>query len=84
MNEIVPGLWLGSRPGVSKIPKLNFNKIRAILTIDLQPLPAEVFSSFRLMYIAANDTPYENLLKYFEKAIRFIDENLESGILVHW
>ncbi|KAM7542901.1 hypothetical protein Aperf_G00000018566 [Anoplocephala perfoliata] len=83
MNEVIPGLWLGSRPEVSNIPRLHFSKIGAILTVDLKPLPAETFSSFKLMYIAANDTPYENLLKSFEKAIKFIDENLEPGILVH-
>lgn len=84
MNEILPGLWLGKRPEVSTIPNLHSNKISSILTIDRTPLPAGAFSSFKVMFLPANDTPYDNLLKYFEKSINFIEKNIESGVLVHW
>lgn len=84
MNEILPGLWLGKRPEVANIPTLHSNKINCILTIDRTPLPAGAFSSFKIMFLPANDTPYDNLLKYFEKSINFIEENIESGVLVHW
>ncbi|KAM3174755.1 hypothetical protein ACTXT7_009885 [Hymenolepis weldensis] len=35
------------------------------------------------MFLPANDTPYDNLLKYFEKSINFIEKNIGSGVLVH-
>ncbi|CDS37796.1 dual specificity protein phosphatase 12 [Echinococcus multilocularis] len=78
------GLWLGSRPDVSKISTLHCKGIKAILTVDLQSLPLPAFSPFKRLYIPADDTPYENLLKSFEKAITFIEENIRSGVLVHW
>nr|CDS27914.1 dual specificity protein phosphatase 12 [Hymenolepis microstoma] len=83
MNEILPGLWLGKRPDASSVLNLHSKKISAILTIDRTPLPSGVFSSFRVMFLPANDTPYDNLLKYFERSINFIEENIESGVLVH-
>ncbi|VDO12214.1 unnamed protein product [Rodentolepis nana] len=76
MNEILPGLWLGKRPDASSIPDLYSKKISAILTIDRRPLQPDVFSSFKVIYLPANDTPYDNLLKYFEKSINFIEENI--------
>ncbi|VDM35371.1 unnamed protein product [Hydatigera taeniaeformis] len=83
MNEVIPGLWLGSRPDFSKVSTLHCNGIKAILTVELQPLPLPTFFAFKRLYIPANDTPYENLMKSFEKAITFIEENIRGGVLVH-
>ncbi|KAL5966589.1 Dual specificity protein phosphatase 12 [Taenia solium] len=83
MTEVVPGLWLGSRPDPSKISMLHCNEIKAILTVGLEPLPFPSFQPFKRLYIRASDEPYENLLKSFEKAITFIEENIKGGVLVH-
>lgn len=84
MDEVIPGLWLGSRPDFSIIPTLHRNGIKAILTVELQPLPLPTFYPFKRLYIHASDEPYENLLKSFEKSITFIEENIKGGVLVHW
>lgn len=84
INEIIPGLWLGSRPRVSTISKLQLKGIKAIVTVDVQPLPNREFSCFKLLFIHASDYPFVELIRSFENAIRFIEENVESGVLVHW
>lgn len=83
-NEIIPGLWLGSRPVGSRFRELKTRNIHTILTIEQFPLTDVEFRSFRQKFICALDLPNENILEHFEEAFKFIEENIENGILVHW
>lgn len=84
MNEIIPGLWLGSRPTESQILHLREVSLCAILTIDTKPLRANRFKLFRKLFKYANDKLGYGLFESFKEAFKFIEKNLESGVSVYW
>lgn len=84
MNEISPGLWIGSYPFKEDISKLMRSGIRAVLTLDITPLPESIFGCFRLKFIFLRDEPSQDLLFVLEDALSFIESSLNAGgILVH-
>ncbi|KAM3183759.1 hypothetical protein ACTXT7_009720 [Hymenolepis weldensis] len=83
MNEIIPGLWLGSYPYYLSFRHPEDVNIRAILTIQDRPLPKDPFTHFRQMFISGVDVPFRNLLKDFKNAFLFIEDHIRNGVLVH-
>ncbi|CAL8083383.1 unnamed protein product [Calicophoron daubneyi] len=84
MNEIVPGLWLGSYPFKEGIPQLFRNGIKSILTVDIAPLSEPEFNYFKLKFFNLRDEPSEDILDWLAEALDFIEHSLAvGGILVH-
>ncbi|CAH8593789.1 unnamed protein product, partial [Dicrocoelium dendriticum] len=85
MNEISPGLWIGSYPFKEDISKLTRSGIKSVLTLDITPLPESIFGCFSLKFIFLRDEPGQDLLFVLEDALSFIESSLKAGgILVHW
>ncbi|VUZ40452.1 unnamed protein product, partial [Hymenolepis diminuta] len=82
LNEIISGLWLGSRPDISAFPVLRRRKITAILTVETNPLSL-CFGYYKTMFIKAKDDWTQDLLDSLNRAFNFIDQNISKGILVH-
>ncbi|KAM3180229.1 hypothetical protein ACTXT7_016697, partial [Hymenolepis weldensis] len=82
MQQIIPGLWLGSRPDESQVEHLRKKNISSILTIEKTPLSLRL-PSFKRMFISIDDLPGENIFVHFERAFNFIDANISKGVLVH-
>ncbi|KAF5394046.1 Dual specificity phosphatase catalytic domain protein [Paragonimus heterotremus] len=83
MNEILPGLWLGSYPFKDESNLMRVG-IKSILTLDLTPLPADTFKTFDKKFIYLIDEPGQNVLDILEDALMFIETSLqEGGVLVH-
>jgi len=85
MNEIMPNLFLGSEIAACDKDMLNKHGITHILSIGYNlPKPHRAHFEY-CIFDDVEDYALENLLPYFEKAHRFMDECLASGgkILVH-
>ncbi|KAF8563556.1 hypothetical protein P879_09384, partial [Paragonimus westermani] len=83
MNEILPGLWLGSHPFKDE-PNLIRVGIKSILTLDLTPLPVDAFKTFDKKFIYLIDEPGQDVLDILEDALMFIETSLQKGgVLVH-
>ncbi|OON19075.1 dual specificity phosphatase, catalytic domain protein [Opisthorchis viverrini] len=84
MNEIFPGLWIGSCPFKENAPNLLRFGIKSILTLDALPLSDGVFDCFNRKFIRLLDEPSQDVLDILEEALDFIDLSLTTGgILVH-
>ncbi|TGZ75044.1 hypothetical protein CRM22_000602 [Opisthorchis felineus] len=84
MNEIFPGLWIGSCPFKENAPNLLRFGIKSILTLDAAPLSDGVFDCFNRKFIRLLDEPSQDVLDILEEALDFIDLSLTTGgILVH-
>jgi len=99
MQEVVPGLWLGSQEAFFDADLLERNEISHIITVmstyvdevgDRVPCPStepHLFSQGEMMrlVIPVEDSPTENLLQYFPRSTEFIMAALcTSGkVLVH-
>ncbi|KAI6188417.1 hypothetical protein M3Y98_00352500 [Aphelenchoides besseyi] len=86
MNEIIPGLFVGSLRAATDPKLMSANRIQAIVSVittevNLSRLP---FVTHKLQ-IPLDDLPNATLGHYFGTAIRFIHENrLENrNVLVH-
>lgn len=84
MHEIIKGLWLGSRPLKQWNIYMRKQNINAILTIDSLPLTDVAFKNYKKLYLYALDAIEEVILGIFKEAFDFIDENISTGVLVHW
>ncbi|KAF7233630.1 hypothetical protein EG68_11843 [Paragonimus skrjabini miyazakii] len=83
MNEILPGLWLGSYPFKDESNLMRVG-IKSILTLDLTPLPADIFKTFDKKFIHLIDEPDQDVLDILEDALMFIETSLQKGgVLVH-
>ncbi|KAA3681259.1 uncharacterized protein DEA37_0001324, partial [Paragonimus westermani] len=83
MNEILPGLWLGSHP-FKDAPNLIRVGIKSILTLDLTPLPVDAFKTFDKKFIYLIDEPGQDVLGILEDALMFIETSIQKGgVLVH-
>ena len=84
-DQIIDKLYLGGMSSAEKIDTLYNLKISHILIAAsyLQPIFPDKFSYKK---ISIDDSPKENIKKYFEETHKFIKEGLTtgSGVLVHW
>ncbi|XP_066143713.1 dual specificity protein phosphatase MPK-4-like [Euwallacea fornicatus] len=86
VDEIEPGLFLGSLAAAKDIDTLHKLKISHILTIDTCPLPRTILdlSHLKTKFIQLSDLPKEDLLSHFNDTNEFIENALKGGcILVH-
>lgn len=91
MNEIEPGLWLGSYTALSGQKSLRDNNITHILSLLGPEIPAlegqyvRQVKNFKHKRIDIDDIEDENIIQYFDRTNKFIHEALDSGggILVH-
>ncbi|CAG0913379.1 unnamed protein product [Notodromas monacha] len=85
LDKIEDGLYLGSLAAASDIVLLSKNKINAVLTLDVCPIPARIIKSLKhYKFVAVCDTVKDNLLSHFQECVAFIDESRKTGnVLVH-
>ncbi|CEL96944.1 unnamed protein product [Vitrella brassicaformis CCMP3155] len=83
MQQVVPGLWLGSFHPANDRYQLRTQGITHICCCV--NLPPRFPSDFEYHVIPADDTPSENISRFFPKAIEFIRDAIHRGgkVLVH-
>lgn len=76
VDEIEPGLFLGSWAAAKDIETLNKLSISHIITIDTCPLPRNItdLSHITMKFIQLSDQPKEDLLSHFDDCIQFIEQ----------
>lgn len=76
VDEIEPGLFLGSLAAAKDIETLNKLKVSHIITIDTCPLPRNIteLTQITTKFIQLSDQPKEDLLSHFDDCIHFIEQ----------
>lgn len=83
MEQILPGLFVGSFENSRDIYALKSNNITHILSIIEDPVP--YYKHIDYLLIHAHDSPTQELTKFFEESIEFIHRARCQGgnVLVH-
>lgn len=76
VDEIEPGLFLGSWAAAKDIETLTKLRVSHIITIDTCPLPRNItdLSHLTTKFIQLSDQPKEDLLSHFDDCIHFIEQ----------
>lgn len=76
VDEIEPGLFLGSWAAAKDIETLSKLRVSHIITIDTCPLPRNItdLSHLTTKFIQLSDQPKEDLLSHFDDCIHFIEQ----------
>lgn len=85
-NQIQSGLYLGTAVAVKNEELLNKLKIKAILTVDIYPLPEEIKKRLTYyLHIKIKDDEREDLIGNLQTTFNFIQKCLDEkiNIFVH-
>lgn len=93
MDEIIPGLYLGSYEAADETATLHAQGVTHILTVLNWVLDKQA-QGFTTLRIELDDAPWMNMAQFFDQAITFIDGALSppevdgsressGGVLVH-
>ncbi|KAK7077004.1 dual specificity phosphatase 12 [Halocaridina rubra] len=81
LNKIEEGLYLGNITAALDTDVLKKYRISHILTVDSKPLPTRIteLPGMSFLYIEVDDIYTEDILCYFEEAIKFIEDGQQKG-----
>jgi protein-tyrosine phosphatase len=84
IDQVLPGLYIGSYETASDLETLRSNEITHILTVASN-LPARFEGQFKYKIIEALDRDSEDLSESFSSSFEFIESSINPGgrVLVH-
>ena len=84
LDQVLPGLYIGSYEAAGDLETLRSNEITHILTVASN-LPAHFEDSFQYKIVEALDTDSEDLSESFASSFEFIESSINPGgrVLVH-
>lgn len=90
IDEIIPHLYISNWGSSNDPRKIKENNIKAVITIETRKKPDYILKYYRennidFLYLYIDDTPFENISKYFNISYDFIKKYIDKkeNVLVH-